>query len=332
MTHDIDHSTGKPAMAYIGEVPWHGLGEALPPGQPIEVWLSAARLEWELQRLPVQYWVDGKVRTMPGRYVLARSDTHEALSVVAADYNPVQPREVLEFYRDLVADFGYRLETAGALAGGRKVWALASRGDTADVGGKPGDDTVKLYLLLATSCDKTLATTCAFTSVRVVCQNTLGFALDDVRGERRKHIKVPHSRRFVPDEVKQQLGLIDVSWAAFLKQIRAAAARPLDDAQLAAFFDRVLGRDGAKPLPPKAERDRLALMSLYRSAPGQATATAQGTLWGAVNAVTYYVDHVGAGGAAERLDSAWFGSGAALKGRAWDEAEKLLAENNKTPA
>lgn len=45
MSHDLDHTTGKAAMAYIGETPWHGLGEKLPPGQPIEAWLKAARLE-----------------------------------------------------------------------------------------------------------------------------------------------------------------------------------------------------------------------------------------------------------------------------------------------
>jgi len=98
MAHDIDQSTGKPAIAYVGEKPWHGLGEELPVGQPIETWLHAARLDWELKRLPVQYLVDGVHRTMEDKFVLARSDTHEALSIVSSDYQIVQPREVLEFY------------------------------------------------------------------------------------------------------------------------------------------------------------------------------------------------------------------------------------------
>ena len=86
----------------LAREPWHGLGEKLPEGQPIEVWLKAARLEWELKRLPVQYLVDGRLRTMDDRFVLVRSDTHAALSVVSDDYQIVQPKEVLEFYRDLV--------------------------------------------------------------------------------------------------------------------------------------------------------------------------------------------------------------------------------------
>jgi hypothetical protein len=30
MAYEIDQSTGKPAIAYVGQKPWHGLGEELP--------------------------------------------------------------------------------------------------------------------------------------------------------------------------------------------------------------------------------------------------------------------------------------------------------------
>jgi len=192
MAHKLDVSTGNYALAYVGETPWHGLGEKLSEGESIETWLKAARLEWELKRLPVQYLVDGKLRTMEGRFVLARSDTNTALSVVSGDYNIVQPKQVIEFYRDLVDLYGYTLETAGALDAGRKVWALARTGRTAVID-KGGKDELAAYILLATSCDKSLATTAAFTSVRVVCQNTLFFAMEDIKGKERLRVKVDHS-------------------------------------------------------------------------------------------------------------------------------------------
>lgn len=65
---------------------------------------------------------------MDDRYVLARSDTQAAPSVVSGDYHIVQPKGMLEFYRDLMDLYGYRLDTAGALDGGRKLWALARTG------------------------------------------------------------------------------------------------------------------------------------------------------------------------------------------------------------
>ncbi len=60
-------------MAYAGQTPWHGLGQELPRGRPIEEWLKAARLDWELQRVPVQYHPESKLLTMSDRScVLAR--------------------------------------------------------------------------------------------------------------------------------------------------------------------------------------------------------------------------------------------------------------------
>ena len=85
MSHDLDHSTGTPAMAYVGDVPWHGLGEKLPEGQSIEEWVRAARLAWKIQMLPVQYNFQGRERVMPERFVLARDDSGAPLSVVSGD-------------------------------------------------------------------------------------------------------------------------------------------------------------------------------------------------------------------------------------------------------
>jgi phage/plasmid-like protein (TIGR03299 family) len=324
MAHEIDLSTGKPAMAYVGEEPWHGLGERLPAGEPIETWLRAARLEWHLNRLPAQYLVDGKLRTMEDRFVLVRSDTHAALSVVSGDYRIVQPKEVLEFYRELVKEYGYTLETAGALDGGRKVWALAKTGfsDSVDDGDK---DKVGAYILLATSCDKTLATTAAFTSIRVVCQNTLFFAMDDVKTQRRTQVKVPHNLRFDRDKVKEELGLLDKAWSGFITKIRRMAEYPMTPDGASSFFKELLQQKKDKALSNKAQREYEAIVALFRSAPGQDLSSAKETLWGAVNAITYYADHVRSGADGDRLDSAWFGAGYVMKEKAWIKASVLIS-------
>ena len=97
-----------------------------------------------------------------------------------------QPHEVLEFYRDLTEAGGFELETAGVLKEGRKLWALAKTGQETLL---RGGDKVAAYLLLATSCDGKLRTTARFTSIRVVCNNTLQMAVGDSSGA----VKVPHS-------------------------------------------------------------------------------------------------------------------------------------------
>ena len=59
---------------------------------------------------------------------------------------------------------------------------------------------------------------------------------------------------------------------------------------------------------------------------GAELASAQGTAWGLLNAVTEFVDHERRARSQEyRLDSAWFGQGANLKQRALDQALQLVA-------
>jgi phage/plasmid-like protein (TIGR03299 family) len=326
MSHNLDFSKGKPAMAYAGKKPYHGLGEELQQGKSIDEWVVAAGLDWEIQMLPVRYLIDDRELLMPERFVLARSDTHQPLSIVSDDYIPVQPRKVLEFYRDLVERRHYTLETAGALDGGRKVWALAKTGLVADVGGNPGDK-LGAYVLLATSCDKSLATTVTFTSIRVVCQNFLDFAIKDSKSGGRRSIKVDHSQKFNVDAVHEELGLIDASWESFKQKLNPMAEMKMNSDAAREFFLNLLLSAKEKEdekISAKKERDVFQLMSLFTSAPGQTIQTAKGTLWGAVNAVTYFVDHVRSV-KAERLDSAWFGTGSALKEKAWIEALRLLA-------
>lgn len=165
-------------MAYAGEIPWHGLGNRLLPNQPIEVWAKQAGMDWHIEESEVRYIAGksgiGSIRDYPGQRVLYRSDNKMPLSVVSNRYKVVQPGEVLEFYRDLTTHNGFELETAGVLREGRKFWALARTGQSATL---KGQDRVDGYLLLATACDGTLATTAQFTSVRVVCNNTLAVAV-----------------------------------------------------------------------------------------------------------------------------------------------------------
>ena len=224
----------------------------------------------------------------------------------------------------LVELYGYRLDTAGALDGGRKVWALAKTGMTAAVDeGK--EDQLGAYLLLATSCDKTLATTAAFTSIRVVCQNTLFFAMEDIKTERRPQVKVPHNLRFDAGSVKEKLGLMDRAWSGFIAKVHQMASRSMKTDEASSFFENLLIQKTSKVLSKKAQSEHGTIMGLFSSAPGQNLSSTKGTLWGAVNAVSYYADHVRSCAGSDRRDSAWFGAGYGLKEKAWVNASMLVS-------
>lgn len=312
-------------MAFVGQKPWHNLGNQLPQKQPIEVWAKRAGMDWQIRESPVQFTAEsagslGKILTYPDQKVLYRSDSKAPLSVVSERYQVVQPLEILEFYRDLSEVGGFELETAGVLKGGKKFWALAKTGQKAAL---KGNDVVKGYLLLATSCDGSLATSATFTSIRVVCNNTLHIALKNAAGA----IKVPHSTTFDPQAVKQQLGIAVSGWDSFMYRMKMLSERKVKLHESMNYFLNVFGATAPTTEVLANERALKKVQALYEGAgKGADLAAANGTAWGLLNAVTQYADHERRARSDDhRLDSAWFGQGSQLKQRALEVAMQMVA-------
>jgi phage/plasmid-like protein (TIGR03299 family) len=314
-------------MAYVNEVPWHGLGQQLAHGQPLEVWAEQAGMNWRIEAADVRFAARGTDvdvnRAFSEKKVLYRSDTKAPLAVVSNRFQVVQPSEILEFYRDLTDVGGFELETAGVLKEGRKFWALARTGQTVSLKGR---DQVNGYLLLATACDGTLATTAQFTSVRVVCNNTLAIALSKGAGV----VKVSHRSQFDAQAVKRQLGIAVSSWDDFIQRMKALSECRVNAQTTEAFLQRVLTYPIADATEGRATafNDRAAKSVhelLAGRGKGSTLVSANGTAWGLVNGVTEFVDHHRRARSNDhRLDAAWFGQGAALKQRAWEEALRLV--------
>lgn len=312
------------SMAYVQETPWHGLGNQLTQNQPIERWIAEAGMDWSINDSPVLFNVAGDsglhIRNHTDSKVLYRSDTLTPLSVVSNRYQVVQPEEVLHFYKDLVDAGGFELETAGVLKGGKKLWALARTGQEMQI---KGGDKVKAYLLLATSCDGTLCTTAQFTSVRVVCNNTLQMAVADKSGA----VKVPHSTKFDPKAVKEVLGIGLSAWDSFIANIKDLANCSVTGMEATQFFSDVLEEQVLDLECSPTSKAMQQVTALYSGAGmGSLLPGARGTAWGLLNAVTEFVDHQRRARSQDyRLDSAWFGQGAQLKQKALDTAMQMVA-------
>ncbi|HEY8102863.1 MAG TPA: DUF932 domain-containing protein [Burkholderiaceae bacterium] len=307
-------------MAYVNEQPWHGLGNKLSPKQPLEVWAQQAGMDWEIRESAVRYLAGsaGRLHTImnfPEQKVLYRSDTQAPLSVVSAKYQVVQPKAILEFYRDLTDISGFELETAGVLKAGRKIWALAKTGQSSTL---KGNDVTNAYVLLATACDGTLATTAQFTSIRVVCNNTLAIALANGSGA----VKVPHSTSFDPQAVKKQLGISVSAWSSFMYNMKTLSERKVKSHEAMNYFLRVFTAEGLSN-----ERAMKKAMSLYEgNGKGAELVSSKDTAFGLLNSITEYVDHERRARSNDhRLESAWFGAGATLKKKALDQALQMVA-------
>lgn len=264
--------------------------------------------------------------------------------MVSQRFQEVQPREILEFYRDLTEQSGFELETAGVLKGGKKFWALARTGQSTALKGK---DVSNGYILLATACDGTLATTAQFTNIRVVCNNTLAIAL---RGQSSNAgvVKVPHSTKFDADKVKQQLGISVRAWDEHMYEMKQLSQRRVTQGEAAAYFDAVFNntnmsvidqeeniiqfyRNIATPTPAKEKsepngRAMAKVMDMFNGqGRGAELSSAKDTAYGLLCSITEFADHERRAMSTDhRLDSAWFGAGAALKQRGLEQALRLV--------
>lgn len=316
-------------MAFVGETPWHSLGSMLIPGLPLEVWRKQAGLDWNCLRAGPEFdRADGTRGTANDHQVLYRSDSGAVLSIMSKKYQPVQPAEVLDFYKDLTEKHGFQLETAGSLKGGRRIWALARVPLSFEL---PGRDISNLFLLLATSFDGSASTQCRWTAVRVVCNNTFGLAIIGA-----PDVSVPHVAKFDADTVKLDMQIGDV-WTNYSVAAAAFAKRPVTQKEVVNFLMDVYlditsdeqakafaaegGAKAEKQLEKLTERFQRALFN----SPGAHTEAALGTLWGVLNACTFDADFLKpARSQANRLESAWFGDGSALKAKAFQRAMAMV--------
>jgi phage/plasmid-like protein (TIGR03299 family) len=344
MAHMIDTSTGQAAIAYVGDAPWHKLGQRLTRGADLETWRREAGLAYTVERTPVLFQrVDAdasdRIEAMEGRDVLYRSDSGAALSVVSHGYHVVQPGEVLDFFGRLAEAGGFELETAGALSDGKRVWGLARVNDGAPV---VGQDMVRPYLLLATSYDGTMATVAKFTAIRVVCNNTLtmaaGSSMEEAGGQSEQDttevpvvqcVRVPHAQKFDAAAVRQQLGIVVSVWERWLVEAKLLAEVSVTEAQadklVAGLLSPIQRGSKGQPMPDvRTGKGYQRIMSLFGGEQVGAGLAGKGNAWALLNACTEYVDHERGRSDDTRMTSAWFGTGDDLKLRAWDAVRKLV--------
>jgi len=307
-------------MFSVGSTPWHGLGNILENAPSIDEALIAANLNWKVALLPIfaQPNDASTPRPVHGHRAIQREDTGEIFTVVSNKYQLLQNDEAFEIFRPLVEDGSITLETAGSLKNGRKVWILAKITDTKDAEIRDGD-VVKPYVMLSNSHDGTQAVRFGFTSIRVVCNNTLSWAVKD---DGSKLIRVYHrgNVRDSLDLLRQSLDTAKAEFSLQADKYRRLANSNVNQDDLIKYIRAVLQTEDVT-------RRETAIMNVLFNGRGLGTRPQDRiSWWDAYNAINEWMLYYRGRSVDSRLASAWFGDGYLLDQAAFQLADDFVAK------
>jgi len=310
------------------EKAWHGLGIILPDAPSLKEAMEAANLGWtvEQRRLVTSY--AGEQIEVPAQLANIRSDTSEILGIVGETYKVFQNQEVADFIERVCKSSGVKVESAGSLRNGRDVFFCVKNDSFALA---KGADEVETFSLFRTTHDGSASFRVLGTSVRVVCANTLNFALNGASAD--KGVAIRHTKNMLSrvEEAQEVLGVVAESGKQFQKQAEYLATSQWKKADVQAFFLAAYEKgNGRVPNDPKTEKENRA----YRRAQGvigswvanmdnarQNIPGIEGTAWAAFNSITEWADHsrtirvsdTAISQSDARMHSNIFGSAAAFK-------------------
>jgi phage/plasmid-like protein (TIGR03299 family) len=295
MAHALEiGANGETAFALRGEPAWHGLGTVFDQNEIVTTseMMKLAHLNgWNvrLEDIPLP---KGYRATTTSQLVVRDNpfdNGTDVLAVVGDRYNVVQNEELFDF-GDAMLDGGALWESAGSIKNGKVVFGslVVPREFILDPSGA-NDKTVS-YLLVHTSHDGSTAVQANITPVRVVCQNTLNMA---VKGSKQS-FKIRHTATVNGriDEARRVLGLTFDHMDKFEEMARQMFETEITKAQ----FDKLVSDiypepedDSAKVAKTRWNEKNDLIQYLYTE--GQTNANITGTAWGALNAMTEYLDY-----------------------------------------
>jgi phage/plasmid-like protein (TIGR03299 family) len=300
MAHKLDYSKGSAAIAYnINEgTPWHREGVAIKGRFTVQEAFASGGIDFRVKKQDL-LTVDGI--KADNHVAVVREDTNKILGIVSRKYAPLQNTDAAAFFNELTANNQAIFETVGSLDEGRTIWFLAK------LDAEPvkiiSDDVVDQYLLFTNNHSGLYAARARFTPIRVVCANTLGWAM---QRKAKEEVVVKHTGN-VEERVKfagQLLAQAGEFYNELTDGYRQMAKTTLNNTQIIAYI-----KESLRPYKPqnateeelevfeeKSEPNQLkkeidSVLNLIETGRGSDIKGVRGTLWGAYNGITEYVDH-----------------------------------------
>jgi len=298
MAHNLETENGEVAFALRGAPAWHNLANRVFAKDEVvttQTMLDEAKLSnWNVRLSPItehipESWNDVSTASLVIRDNPFNGGT-DVLATVGKRYVPVQNEELFQF-ADAIhdADPNCRWESAGSLKKGKVVFGSVDIPRTMVLDPQGANDETKLYLIVWTSHDGSVAVQAAVTPVRVVCQNTLNLAMREAKQSFKiRHTQTVEGRIAV---ARETLGLALGYFDEFEAEAKAMFEQEITNAEFAKLIQAIYPKPvkDSKGALKKWENKVVMLDDLYFNSP--TNTNIHGTKWGAFNAITERLDY-----------------------------------------
>ncbi len=317
MGHNLNIVNGRASMMYVREVPWHRLGTRLDKPATAAEAIEAAGLGFSVEKMALK--TNDPELPVDAHFATVRTDTWQVLGVVGSRYSIIQNRDAFATFDALVGEGEAIYHTAGVLGKGERIWLLAKLPDYIRVNGA---DFVEKYLLLTNSHDGSGPVRVKLTPVRVVCENTLALALNGEEQEVRVRHTAQAGARL--KEAREILGLTNKLYGELDRIFNSMSEKHIDGKSLAGYVNAVFPNVSDSGDRGRIIKTREKVLELAET--GRGAELSRGTVWGAYNAVTEFVDHYRLTSVTDAagLKSMWFGTGEKIKKQAFKVAAGML--------
>ncbi len=322
MAHNLHiDENGKAAFVDAGTkaAAWHGLGHQVDEALTSADCIRMAGLDFTVTKHPAMVQLGDTFQIIPSAYSTVRTETDGTqypIGVVGERYEIVQNIASFDWFDSIVGDKCAMFHTAGALGANKeKMFITAKLPDFIRVGAN--DDMIEKYLLLTNTHDGSGAIQVKFTPVRVVCQNTLNAALKGVGDT----VSIRHTKNYATrlELAKKVLGISHVLFGELDTIFNSMAEKRMNSTEFAAYLNAVIGIGKDEDEETSTRKKNIRETILQYSETDVTQREIAGSVWGAYNAVTGYVDHLRLKdkARADRMEINLFGSGFKMKQEAY---------------
>lgn len=296
MAHNIAKNVKTGGHAFVsgnGIPAWHRLGTVKDGFLTAEDCLTDGGLDYQvitkpmtIEMPPLAGQEGSQSIVVPDKYATVRTDTNQVLGVVGNRYKVIQNSQAFTFFDAITGGGEAIYETAGALGNGERIFISAKMPNYVTIDGT--DDATEFYVLLTSSHDGNGSIKAIVTPIRVVCANTLSFALQN--NINCVNIRHTSSAEANLKEAHRVLGITNLYAEEMNGLLNHMNSIKVSDAEAKEVINQLFPAKEDGEVTTRTQNLRNQLFEGYMTGTGQEGII--GTGYGLMQGVTYFTSHL----------------------------------------